>query len=214
MHVRTTIFEGEPARIDDLVAFVNDRGVAHVRSLDGNLGLTMTTDRDAGRCEVAVPFTSLDALLDSTGAVGPMRDIGDAIMTARENPEVLEILCIRPLDPTRGDLTGAWQSTVRFSLEIGSSNDLAKVLIEQVSLVHLSHPDVRAVELRATGSVCTLSLTCASRANAEAALASVVRMCSKFTGISTVSTSTQQIVIDARPLNQPVQQGPASSLAQ
>lgn len=68
------------------------REVAHVRSLDGNLGLTMATDRAAGRCEVAVPFTSRDTLLASTGAVGPMRDVGDAIMAARENPEVLEVL--------------------------------------------------------------------------------------------------------------------------
>lgn len=92
MHVRVTLFEGNADRVDELIAFVRDQGVAHVRSLDGNLGLTMATDRAAARCEVAVPFTSRDTLLASTGAVGPMRDVADAIMAARENPEVLEVL--------------------------------------------------------------------------------------------------------------------------
>lgn len=202
MHVRITIFEGEAARIDELTAFVRGRGVAHVRSLEGNLGLTMTVDRDAGQCQVAVPFTSLSTLLESTGAVGPMRDVGDAIMTAREKPEVLDVVRDRSREVGSDDLTGYWQATARLGFEESSSAEELQTQLDRVTRELLPRPDVQTAECRTGGgSDGILILTCANRPDAETALAAAVAVCGNL-GHRLVSTSTEQIVIDADALNQ------------
>lgn len=200
MHVRVTIFEGEADRTDELIAFVRDRGVAHVRSLEGNLGLTMTADREAGRCEVAVPFTSLDTLLASTGAVGPMRDVGDAIMTAQPDPEVFRVHDGLSHD----DLTGRWHGTWQLEAAEGLSAGTVEPLMGQVARALDPHPEVQLLECRTNESSATLIVAGDRRSDLEAALDAARPACVEA-GHPVIGATTQEIVIDAA--------GPASDRA-
>ena len=49
MYARSNTARGDPRRTDDAIAYIRDEVLPAVRRIDGNIGLSMLSDRDSGR---------------------------------------------------------------------------------------------------------------------------------------------------------------------
>jgi hypothetical protein len=88
MFARSTIIMGEPARLDEGIAYVRDEVMPTVTSLDGCVGLSMLVDRGSGQCIVTSSWDSPETMRASNLHLAPMRARGGQIMGAP--PEVDE----------------------------------------------------------------------------------------------------------------------------
>jgi len=70
---RITKFTGDPARLDDAVAYLRDSVAPIVERLDGSLGMSAFVDRDAGVLGVSAAYTTPEARAASLEAIAPMR---------------------------------------------------------------------------------------------------------------------------------------------
>ena len=74
MYARSTTFRGDPAALDDAIAYVRDKALPAVRQMDGCLGLSLLVDRHTGRCIATTSWTDADAMHRSTDQMGSIRD--------------------------------------------------------------------------------------------------------------------------------------------
>ncbi len=74
MHARTTIVQGDPARLEDAIAQVRDRVMPMVTAMDGCVGISMLCDRSTGRVIVTTAWHSADAMMASAQSVMPLRE--------------------------------------------------------------------------------------------------------------------------------------------
>ena len=74
MHARTTIVQGDPARIEEAIAQVRDEVMPTVTAMEGCVGLSMLCDRDTGRCLVTTAWQSEEAMAATASQVAPLRE--------------------------------------------------------------------------------------------------------------------------------------------
>jgi quinol monooxygenase YgiN len=81
MYARSTTFRGDPAALDEGIAYTRDKVLPAVQQMDGCLGMSMLVDRPTGRCIVTTSWDDADALHRSAEAVRGIRET--AISTVR-----------------------------------------------------------------------------------------------------------------------------------
>ena len=74
MYARISTMEGDPSKIDDAVAVLNDKVIPTLKGVEGFTAVNFLADRSTGKL-VAVGFWQDQAALEgSTEVVDPMRD--------------------------------------------------------------------------------------------------------------------------------------------
>jgi quinol monooxygenase YgiN len=80
MYARTTTVHGDPMRVDDGIAHVQDRVMPAVMDMDGCVGLSMLADRQSGRCIVTAAWQDEASMRASAEGVKDMREQARAVM--------------------------------------------------------------------------------------------------------------------------------------
>ena len=88
MYARSNTIQAEPARMEELIAYVAEEVMPLTRAMDGNVGLSMLTDRDSGRVVVTTTWESEEAMRASASGVQSSRQQAGRIAGGR--PEVTE----------------------------------------------------------------------------------------------------------------------------
>ena len=91
MYVRSNTARGDPRRTDDAIAYIRDEVLPAVRRMDGNIGLSMLSDRDSGRSIVTSAWESEEAMRASAEQVRPMRERYTEMMGAQVEVHEWEI---------------------------------------------------------------------------------------------------------------------------
>jgi quinol monooxygenase YgiN len=81
MYARSTTFRGDPAALDEGIAYTRDKVLPAVQQMDGCIGLSMLVDRSTGRCIVTSSWDDVDALHRSAEAIRGIREM--AVSTVR-----------------------------------------------------------------------------------------------------------------------------------
>jgi heme-degrading monooxygenase HmoA len=89
MYARSTTIYGDPANIEQGIAFVQDEVWPAVQQMEGCLGMSMIIDRAAGRGITTSAWESMEAMRRSTGSVAPLREQA-ATITGAAMPDVAE----------------------------------------------------------------------------------------------------------------------------
>lgn len=74
MFARTTIIQGDPARLDEGLAHVRDHVFPEVSRMEGCMGMSMLVNRETGRCIVTSAWESEAARDDSLEKVRTLRE--------------------------------------------------------------------------------------------------------------------------------------------
>jgi quinol monooxygenase YgiN len=80
VYARSNTARGDPRRIHDAVAYIRDEVLPAVREMNGNVGLSMLSDRDSGRSIVTSAWESEEAMRASAEQVRPLRERYTAMM--------------------------------------------------------------------------------------------------------------------------------------
>lgn len=89
MYARSTIAQGNPEAMDQVISYVRERVMPTVASMDGYVGISMICDREAGRCVVTTTWHTAEAMRASAEAVAPSRTEA-AEMLGGDTPRVQE----------------------------------------------------------------------------------------------------------------------------
>lgn len=92
MYIRANVMAANPAAIDDLVAFVEQKVLPLVAALPGYLGLSFGVDRTSGRGAVVTFWKDLDSLRASESKVSGARAQAAAIGQGSVEPQILEVV--------------------------------------------------------------------------------------------------------------------------
>src|SRR5438270_12649603 len=74
MYARSTTVQGDPATLDEAIAFVGEKEFPAITGIPGCVGLSMLADRNTGRCIVASAWADEAAMKASKEMVRPMQD--------------------------------------------------------------------------------------------------------------------------------------------
>ncbi|WP_029433163.1 hypothetical protein [Blastococcus sp. URHD0036] len=73
MHARSTTIHGDPACIDDAVAYLQNKMLPELIQHEGCLGLSALTDRETGRCIVTTAWTDQALMRATAEGIRPWR---------------------------------------------------------------------------------------------------------------------------------------------
>lgn len=96
---RSITYTGDPARIDDGLAFARDTVEPVIAGLDGNRGMSVLADRSTGRCMVNSLWTDEDAMHASNTALAPLRQQGGEILGSAADVSEWEIAVMHEVAP-------------------------------------------------------------------------------------------------------------------
>lgn len=91
MFARSTTIMGDPSRLDDGIAYVNDEVMPFITRLDGCVGLSMMLDRDSGQCIVTSSWLDREAMQASDLHLAPMRARAGDLLAGTPQVEEWEI---------------------------------------------------------------------------------------------------------------------------
>ena len=74
MYARSTTAQGDPATLDDAIAFIGEKEFPAITGIPGCVGLSMLADRDTGRVIVSSAWEDEESLKASKETVRPMQD--------------------------------------------------------------------------------------------------------------------------------------------
>jgi hypothetical protein len=80
MFARSSTIRGDPARIDDGIAFIRDEVMPEITMLDGCVGLSCIVDREAGRLIATSSWATEEAMRASDSQVAGLRGRGTEIL--------------------------------------------------------------------------------------------------------------------------------------
>lgn len=117
MYVRTTTVQGDPNRVDQLIALVRDEVRPAVAAEPGSLGLAAWVDRGSGTCVVATGWTDRNAVEASTVRLAGLRESAAELAGGPVALEVFEVDLVQQLQPIT---PGCWTRSVRLQHTPGS----------------------------------------------------------------------------------------------
>jgi len=120
VYARVTTVDGDPGRIDDVIAFVKETVEPLVRQLEGSLGLAMFVNRKKGRAVVTTAWSSAEARAASDAPLVPIRGEAGRILGGQARPEEFELAVIDRIRPTE---PGFWNRTTRLAVPPHRMND-------------------------------------------------------------------------------------------
>jgi hypothetical protein len=99
MHLRLTLLTGDPAQVDDAIAYIETDARALVESKPGNLGMALKVDRELGVALVQSYWISGDAMRESDRDVRATRDEAAHRATGTVSVENYEIASFAKVAP-------------------------------------------------------------------------------------------------------------------
>jgi len=105
MYVRVNDVSVEPARVDDLIRFVESEVLPVSKQQPGTSGLAMGVDRESGRCSIVSFWDDLDAVHASEANVSGLRDEAMRRFGATFDVTVHEVVEMRMAEPPQ---PGCW----------------------------------------------------------------------------------------------------------
>lgn len=91
MFARSTTIMGDPAAIDDGIAYVRDDVLPMITTMEGCVGLSMMVDRESGQCIVTSSWKSEDAMRASDLHLAPLRARAGEIVMGTPQIEEWEV---------------------------------------------------------------------------------------------------------------------------
>ncbi len=91
MYARSITIMGDPARMDDGIAYVRDEVMPVLTAMDGCAGLSMLLDRDSGQCIVTSSWHTEDDMRASDLHLAPIRMRGGQVMGGSPQVEEWEV---------------------------------------------------------------------------------------------------------------------------
>jgi quinol monooxygenase YgiN len=79
---RTTIIQGDPAKLDEELMHMRDQVLPEVTRMDGCMGVSMLVSRESGRCILTTAWESQEARDDSLAKVRPLREDAERRMSS------------------------------------------------------------------------------------------------------------------------------------
>jgi quinol monooxygenase YgiN len=114
MYARATVVVGDPAKVDDVIAFVHERVLPALEQQAGSLGLSMNVDRGSGRCTVTTVWTDRASMHASERGLGPLREAAGRLAAGAPVTEEYELAVLHRL---RQAEPGCWVRTTRVRLD-------------------------------------------------------------------------------------------------
>jgi quinol monooxygenase YgiN len=96
---RSITYTGDPARIDEGIAFARDTVAPALAGLKGTRGMSVLVDRDSGRCMVNSVWTDEAAMHASNAALAPIREKGGEILGSPADVSEWEIAIMHEVAP-------------------------------------------------------------------------------------------------------------------
>lgn len=90
MFARSSTFSGDPACLEDGIAYVNDEVMPMIASIDGCVGLSMMVDRETGECIATSSWATEEDMRFSGDRMAPMRERLGEILGCRSEARVEE----------------------------------------------------------------------------------------------------------------------------
>ncbi|MGY1741158.1 MULTISPECIES: hypothetical protein [unclassified Blastococcus] len=115
MHARSTNIHGDPARIDEGVAYLRDEVLPDLVKLDGSIGMSVLTDRDTGRCIIATAWTDRDAMRATAEGVRPWRHSVEHMLDSQHSDVQEWEIAVMHRDRPAGDGAGAQVTWARIT---------------------------------------------------------------------------------------------------
>ena len=114
MHVRIITFLGDPARLDDGIAYTRTQAQPEVDRMTGSLGLSMWVERESGRSAVSTGWVDRAALdgSEATLSAGVRAQAGKHL-GGDPASEVFELVALHQAGPPE---PGNWTRSSRFSV--------------------------------------------------------------------------------------------------
>jgi quinol monooxygenase YgiN len=110
MYARSTTIRGNPAAIDDGIAYLRDEAMPAIQQMDGCIGMSVLVERDTSRCIATSAWRDEEAMRASAEQIHPMRE--RLVQTFGGAPEVQEweIAVLHREHPTgdRGSARVTW----------------------------------------------------------------------------------------------------------
>ena len=91
MYARSITITGDPAALEEGIAYVRDEVMPTVTAMDDCIGPSTLVDRESGECIVTSSWKSSEAMMASDLHLAPLRRRGGEIMGAAPQVEVWEV---------------------------------------------------------------------------------------------------------------------------
>lgn len=114
MHVRIITFLGDPARLDDGIAYTRTQAQPEVDRMAGSLGLSMWVERESGRSTVTTGWVDRAALDASEATLSSgVRAQAGRHLGGDPSSEVFEVVAMHRAEPAA---PGNWTRASRFTV--------------------------------------------------------------------------------------------------
>lgn len=99
MYARSITITGDPAALDQGIAYVRDEVMPTVTAMDDCIGLSTLVDRESGECIVTSSWRSTEAMTASDLHLAPLRRRGGEIMGGAPQVSVWEVAVMHRVHP-------------------------------------------------------------------------------------------------------------------
>ena len=115
MHARSTNIHGDPARIDEGVAYLRDQVLHDLADAEGWIGMSALTDRETGRVIVATAWADKDAMRATAELVRPTRHRVEHLLGSQHSDVQEWEIAVMHRDRPAGDGAGAQVTWARIT---------------------------------------------------------------------------------------------------
>lgn len=208
MFARYSFLTGDPARVDDVLAYARDTVLPTVKKQPGNYGLGAWADRASGRILVGTVWADRASLEASEPAVTQQRSTAAAMAGTTASVEVLEVLLVD---------AGPEQHAGNVTRVLTVSSDPARLDAQLAWGREQMIPALRAVDGylayvvtadRDTGKG-RVSVTYRDAASAEAGLQATAELRSQLAGLGLTIEGTELYEVAIVGIDAPVSEVPA-----
>lgn len=100
MYARSTSITGEPAAIDDGIAFIRDEVMPVITAMDGCVGMSAVVDRETSRCIATSSWETAEAMAAARDQLAAYRSRGGEILGGTPVVEEWEVAVMHRDHPT------------------------------------------------------------------------------------------------------------------
>ena len=115
MYARSTNIHGDPARIDEGVAYLREQVLPDLEQAAGWIGMSTLTDRETGRCIVSTAWADKEAMRATAEMVRPTRHRVEHLLGSQHSDVQEWEIAVLHRDRTAGDGAGAQVTWARIT---------------------------------------------------------------------------------------------------
>lgn len=99
MYARTNLFEADPAKLDDGIAFARTEVADVLAACEGTRGMGVLVDRTTGRCMVNSVWVDQDTMKASNDALAPLRERAGEMLGSPAAVEEWQVAVVHEIHP-------------------------------------------------------------------------------------------------------------------